>query len=351
MIASALQTPYTNEDFQLYKEWTQGKDVRKIAFSNALYRFRTGGHIQAVVSGEYNHGKSTTAMLLTKWDTIYTRQLLEHYKDPRYERAIPNLKWSIKESTVISPKDPSSKYIMHPQFMRPYEIDEGYLFATTQEATEKKTTQLRDAMAQNRKLSPSMYWVYPNIFKMPSIMMENMMEIIHKSSMGHGIMIAPSTVIQIKEKFDKQKIEKYAKKPKYFMRSMRWHSGFIFYPNFPKMKGAAWDKYLKKYDKYKINVEEEKKKTEGQRSQFYMQIDKLIDKNIIHVESKADIEKFIRDQLIKESGGKHISDNLPNLLASEYTEWKLEKTSGGLLKRLAEMNLRMKIDIDDLTGG
>ena len=72
MMAAALQIPYTEEDFKIYREWTKRHDVRRIAFANALYRVKTGGHIQAVVSGEYNHGKSTTAMLLTKWDTFHT---------------------------------------------------------------------------------------------------------------------------------------------------------------------------------------------------------------------------------------------------------------------------------------
>ena len=195
MIAAALQIPYREKDFNLYREWTQNHDVRRIAFANALYRVKTGGHIQAAVSGEYNHGKSTTAMLLTRWDTTYTRELLKYYEDSRYEEACRHLHFNIDKSVIISPKDPASKYITKPQLFRPYEVDEGYLWSTTQEASEKKTTILRDKMMQNRKLSPSNYWVYPNIFKMPGIILENMMEVIHKTSISQGIMLAPSTVI------------------------------------------------------------------------------------------------------------------------------------------------------------
>ena len=351
MIASALQIPYSAEDFKLYKEWTNNRDIRKIAFANALYRVKTGGHIQAVISGEYNHGKSTTGILLAKWDTIYTRELLRYFEDPRYETLQKHLHFSIKNTVIISPKDPASKYITNPQPFRPYEIDEGYLWATTQEASEKKTTKLRDAITQNRKLAPSMYWIYPNIFKMPSIILENMMEIIHKTHVAHGIMISPSTVIQIKEKFDKAKIEKYAKKPRYFTRSMKWHSGFIFYPNFPRMKGIAWDKYLAKYEKYKIiNETDDDKKKNTPKLQFFEQLDKLITKDVIRVESKNDIAKFIQNAMERESPNKHISNTVSELLANEYSEWKIEKASISLLKNLESLNIKLETKIDDLVN-
>lgn len=338
MIAAALQIPYTAEDFKLYQHWTAGHDVRRIAFANALYRIKTGGHIQSIVSGEYNHGKSTTAMLLTKWDTIYTRDLLKYYNDPRYEKAKDWLHFSIRDSVIISPKDPASKYISHPQLLRPYEIDEGYLWSTTQEASEKKTSTLRDQIMQNRKLSPSMYWVYPNIFKMPGIIFENMMEAIHKTSVSQGILLAPSTVIQIKEKFDKDKIEKYAKKPRFFARSMKWHSAFIFYPHFPRMKGKAWDKYLTKYEKYKI-IKDEKTTTSDTKVTFFNQFDNLIDKNVISIKSKADVIDYIR-QALDESGKHPTSDTIPTLLANEYIEWKTDKISKQLVENLSRISLK-----------
>lgn len=344
-----MQIPYTTADYRLYEEWTQRHDIRRIGFANALYRVKTGGHIQAVVSGEYNHGKSTTALLLTKWDTIYTRELLKHYEDPRYEEAVKHLKFSITNSVIISPKDPNSRRITTPQLLRPYEVDEGYLFTTSQEAAEKKTTRLRDRIAQNRKLAPSMYWVYPNIFKMPSIMLENMLEVIHKTSVGHGIMLAPSTVIQLKEKFDKQRIERYAKNPRYFSRAMRWHSAFVFWPHFPRMRGQAWNKYLAKYERYKMTEEEQTKKTESTKHKFFKKLDVLIERNIIRVESKDDVEKYIGMVLERESPGKHISASLPRLLASEYGDWKLERSSETLLRSLEDINLQsLKLEKDDV---
>ncbi len=345
MISAALQIPYTAEDFKLYREWTTNHDVRKIAFANALYRVKTGGHIQAAVSGEYNHGKSTTAILLTRWDTIYTRELLKYYKDPRYEESIKHLHFNIKHSIIISPKDPASKYINQPQTMRPYEIDEGYLWSTTQEASEKKTTVLRDHIMQNRKKSPSMYWVYPNIFKMPSIIFENMMEVIHKTSVNQGILLAPSTVIQIKEKFDKAKIEKYAKKPRFFTRSMKWHSAFIFYPHFPQLKGKIWTKYLDKYEKYKVITQDETKDN-NPKTQFFDQLDTLVTKGVIKIESKTDLSNYIKN-ILEQSEGHYISDSMPQLLTSEYLEWKTEKLSHRLLQSINKLNFK-KINTDDL---
>jgi hypothetical protein len=343
MMASAIQIPYTEKDFNLYRSWTQNHDVRRIAFTNALYRVKTGGHIQTVVSGEYNHGKSTTAMLLTKWDTIYTRELLKHYEDPRYEEAIKHLHFNIKNSIIISPKDPASKFISHPQLFRPYEIDEGYLWSTTQEASEKKTKQLRDHITQNRKMSPSMYWVYPNIFKMPSMILEVMMEALHKTSVSQGIMLAPSTVIQIKEKFDKDKIEKYAKKPRFFARSMKWHSAFIFYPHFPKMKGKMWDMYLQKYEKYKI-IKDDQEKSEDTKTRFFNQLDALIDKNVITINSKADVSEYIK-QALQASNKHYTSEAVPILLANEYIEWKTEKISKQLVENLSKISLK-KLNLD-----
>jgi hypothetical protein len=344
MMAAALQIPYTEEDFKIYREWTKNHDVRRIAFTNALYRVKTGGHIQTVISGEYNHGKSTTGILLTRWDTIYTRDLLKHYEDPRYEKAVKHLHFNVKHSIIISPKDPASKYISNPQFLRPYEIDEGYLWATTQESSEKKTTKLRDNITQNRKMSASMYWIYPNIFKMPSMLLELMMEAIHKTSPQQGIMLAPSTVIQIKEKFDKEKIEKYAKKPKFFARSMKWHSAFIFYPHFPRLKGAAWENYLRKYEQYKITDKPEEK-TESTKVKFFKQLDELIGKNVITVSSKLDLISYIKEA-IQTSGKHYASDAVPTLLANEYMEWKTDEMSQKLLDSLTKIGIK-KLDLSE----
>ncbi len=274
-------------------------------------------------------------MLLARWDTVYTRELLKYYKDPRYDEAIKHLGFSIKNSVIISPKDPANKFIKRPKLLKPYEIDEGYLWSTTQEAAEKKTTELRDSMMQNRKLSPAMYWVYPNLFKMPGIMLENMMEVIHKTHVNSGIMLCPSTVIQIKEKFDKQRIERYAKKPRFFTRSMKWHSAFIFYPRFPKIRGKTWERYLDKYKLYTtLNVDVKSTMKENTKIRFFEKLDNIIDRGVINVENKKDISKYINIIIKKQNNGRNISNMVPELLSQEFTTWKIEKSSRNLLKEL-----------------
>ncbi|MGC9132347.1 MAG: hypothetical protein ACP5HJ_01720 [Candidatus Micrarchaeia archaeon] len=323
---------------------TKRKDVRRIAFMNALYRVKTGGHIQTIVSGEFNHGKSTTAILLMKYDTIYTRELLKKYKPEVYDLAKKHLVVSSKTSIIVSPEDPASKYIFQPQLYRPYEIDEGYLWATTQEASEKKTKQIREWILKNRKKCPSFYWVYPNMFKVPGILLELMMEVIHKVSLRTGVLLIPSTVIQIKEKFAKEKIEKYAKKPRLFTKIIRYHPSFIYYPKFPKLKGQLWENYLKKYEKYAIAVGETEKKKDP-KEELFAYFDNLVEKRIIEVKTKDDIKEFMKTLL--ESNNKY-DENLLNTLVNEYYEYRLKNTSERLLKNLKSGLL--KLNIDNLEG-
>ncbi len=304
--------------------------------------------MQTVFSGEYNHGKSSSAMITARWDTLYTKELLKIYDPEKYEKALKHLNFSIKNSVIISPNDPASKFINRPQLFRPYVVDEGILFATTQEASEKKTADLRDDIAQNRKTSPSMYWCYPNIFKMPSILLEQMMIVIHKSHVNSGIMIAPSTVIQLKEKFDKKRIERYARKPRYFVRSMKWHSGFVFYPHFGRVKGATWQRYLDKYDKYKIVRDAtEGGKKESTKIKFFKQLDGLISKGTIKIEAKQDIAKYIEVALQKDKKSKYADPNLSNILANEYSDWKIDQAANQLLNSLTKAtanNLKFNIE-------
>ena len=330
-----MQIPWDSQDYKLYLEWTKGHDVRKLAFLNALYRVKTGGHIQAIVSGEYNHGKSTTALLLMRWDTIYTRQLLALYKPEIYEEVNKHMKASIKNSTIISPLDPASKYIEKPQKYRPYEIDEGYLFATTQEANSNKVKQMRDWMMQNRKLSPSFYHVYPNIFKMPTILLEQMMEIIHKINVREGIVLVPSTVIQLKAKFDEDRIAKYARYPKYFPLLMKYHSAYIFTAIFPKLKGIAWEKYLAKYEKYKVINGAKEHEQRSFKQMLFEKLNDVISRSVIRIESKSDITKYIRNVL--EQTGDY-SPDMPNILTDEFNEWRIEQTSKSLAKELEKHN-------------
>jgi len=341
---AALQINWTPQDYRLYLEWTKGHDVRKIAFLNALYRVKMGGHIQAIVSGEYNHGKSTTALLLMRWDTVYTKQLLALYHPEIYEEVEKHLVASIDDSTIISPIDPASKYIERPQKYRPYEIDEGYLFATTQEASSNKVRLLRDWMMQNRKLSPSFYHVYPNIFKMPTILLEQMMEVIHKINVKQGIVLIPSTVIQLKAKFNEDKIAKYARYPRFFPSLMKHHSAYIFTANFPRLKGRFWENYLAKYEKYKITATTKEQEAKSFKQLLFEKLNDAISKSIIKVETKSDITKYIQNVL--EQKGNYSSD-LPGVLADEFNEWRIEKTSKELAKELEKHNVNFSKLLSD----
>jgi len=305
---------------------------------------KTGGHIQAIISGEYNHGKSTTALVLMHWDTVYTRQLLALYKPDIYEKVKDHLVASIKDSVIISPRDPASKYVESPQMYRPYEIDEGYLFATTQEASSNKVKRLRDLMMQNRKLSPSFYHVYPNIFKMPTILLEQMMEVIHKINVMQGIVLVPSTVIQLKAKFNEDRIAKYAKYPKYFPDLMTYHPAYITTANFPRLKGKIWERYLAKYEKYKITANTEKQKAESFKQLLFEKLNDAISRNVIKVETKSDITKYIQNVL--EQKGDY-SPDLPGMLADEFNEWRIEKASKELAKELEKHTINFSKLLSD----
>ena len=339
-----MQIPWDQQDYKLYLEWTKGHDVRKIAFLNALYKVKTGGHIQAIISGEYNHGKSTTGLVLMRWDTIYTKQLLALYKPEIYEEVKDYLIPTIKDSVIISPKDPASKYIETPQKYRPYEVDEGYLFATTQEASSNKVKRLRDLMMQNRKLSPSFYHVYPNIFKMPTILLEQMMEVIHKINVVQGIVLVPSTVIQLKAKFDEDRIAKYARYPNYFSELMRHHPAYIFTANFPRLKGRFWENYLAKYEKYKITASTKEQEAKSFKQLLFEKLNDAISRSVVKVETKSDITKYIQNVL--EQKGNYSSD-LPGMLADEFNEWRIEKASKELAKELEKHNINFSKLIND----
>ena len=339
-----MQIPWSEQDYKLYLEWTKGHDARRIAFLNSLYRVKTGGHIQAIISGEYNHGKSTTALVLMHWDTVYTRQLLALYKPDIYEKVKDHLVASIKDSVIISPRDPASKYVESPQMYRPYEIDEGYLFATTQEASSNKVKRLRDLMMQNRKLSPSFYHVYPNIFKMPTILLEQMMEVIHKINVQQGIVLVPSTVIQLKAKFNEDRIAKYAKYPKYFPDLMIYHPAYITTANFPRLKGKTWERYLAKYEKYKITANTEKQKAESFKQLLFEKLNDAISRSVIKVETKSDITKYIQNVL--EQRGDY-SPDLPGMLADEFNEWRIEKASKELAKELEKHTINFSKLLSD----
>lgn len=340
-IAEALQINYTTEDYELYKKVAK-RGIKKLAFMNALYKVRENGHIPCAISGEFNHGKSTTEIILAVWDTNYTRMLLKKINRELYEMLKASVRCSTKDNIIISPKDPASKFIINPLQFNAYGVDEAVLLATTQDATSNRFRRLLEAFAQNRKLNPSYYMVYSNFFKMPNALAELMMEWIHKISKRTAEVIIPSTVIQTKEKWDKERVERYAKYPKNFRRAIKFHPSFIMEIKTPRLVGKRWENYLKKYAEYKMTnaLDTDDKKAQDKKEQLFRQIDKLLNKAVVQVKSKADIANLMKAMLVK---GSKVNENLAtamaNDLATEYEAWKMDSVSGALVENLNKMLL------------
>ncbi|MEM3830379.1 MAG: hypothetical protein QXP36_14375 [Conexivisphaerales archaeon] len=330
----ALQIRFTEEDYKEYLN-VANTTYKQIAYVFALYKVREGGHIQCAISGEFNHGKSTAALLIALWDSRFTRLIMKRIKPKLYKQMHDQIRFSVEDNVVISERDPASKYIMHPKPLNPLVIDEAYLFATTADATSTKFRRLRDALIQNRKQSPSFYWIYANFFKMPNAFTELMLAWIHKTSKNIGEVVIPSTQIQLPEKFDKMRIQKYAKHPESFRVAIKFHPAFVGEIRTKQLKGKTWERYLEKYQKYQTTTDEIAKKPTNQKISFLTQIDALITKHVINVNSKEDIQKFIKRLLLAEP---NIDENSATVLsadlATEYQEWKEEKVSEKLVEKL-----------------
>ena len=331
-----LQIKYSTEDYERYKDWTGESRIKKLAYLNALFKIKTENHVQAVVSGEFSQGKSSTAITIARWDQIYTRRLLKIHRPEEYLRVgKENLRFSVENNIIISPKDPAYKFIAHPKEWNSYVIDEGYLVATTSEATTNKTKKIRDNIAQNRKVHPSMYWVYPNIFKMPSNLLELMDELIHKEKVNLADVIIPARVIQLKEKFDKIRIERYAKRPKLFAGSIRHHPSFVAKIHTPKIKGRLWDLYLAKYKKYKVTDDEPEVKDSVQNTLF-KKIESLISRNVITIRSQEDLKNMIYTLVSKSQKNPSIAQSLSDVFTNRYIEWQEEKMAKELSESLSK---------------
>ena len=223
----------------------------------ALFKIRMNQHCQMVVSGEYGQGKSSTAFVIAKWETRYIKNLIKWYikngLNRRYENisieGYENLHFSVQDNIVISPEDPSSKYIYQPKRLSTVCVDDAYFFTTSGEANTIATRNIQKSITGNRKMNPTMIWIVPNIFKFPTLLLETQTIWIHKESQKVGDVLIPSRVIQLREKFSREKVEQYAKYPKAFKFLIKFHPSFICKIKFPKVKGKGWEKYLAKYDK------------------------------------------------------------------------------------------------------
>lgn len=340
-ITTALQIKYTKEQYELYKKVAK-RGIEKLAFLFALSRVNMSGHIPCVISGEFNHGKSTTEIIFGLLDIKFTRLLLKTFKPEVWATVKDELKFTTKENIIISRKDPASKNFLHPKRFTPYAIDEATLMAMAQDATTTRFRKLMDAFAQNRKLAPAYYMVYSNFFLMPNALASLMMVWIHKISVNTAEVVIPSTVIQTKEKWDRERIERYAKYPNSFRNNIKFHPSFIMELKTPALKGKRWENYLKKYDKYKEIIEtlDENEKRPSKTEAIYKKIDEFINRGVVKVESKGDVANLIKSMLSKTG---NLNDNsisaLSNELANGYQEWKAEAISENLVGKLNKLLL------------
>lgn len=350
MVSDALQIYYNQQDYDLYKSWTKGNRVRQLGFMFALFKVKSDNHIQAVFSGEFGQGKSSAAIQTARWDTIFTRRLLRVYKPNEFTKK-GDIHFGVKDNIIISPEDPASKYIKDPKRYNAYEIDEGYLFATTGEANALSTKGLRKQIMKNRKKNISNYWVYPNIFKMPTILLELMDIWVHKENICVGDVIIPNRVIQNKEKFNRDKIEKMAEYPKGFANAIKHHPSFVTKVRFSKIKGKSWKAYLKKYDDYVDTDEEADKVKVDVKLNLFNQIHDLVEKGVVDTGSAKARQEFVNDLMyntIREQSSNEIaSKQMADSMTQQYLKWEEDKVARQLTKSLSKSLMKnAKINID-----
>lgn len=358
MVANALQTKYDANDYQMYKAWTKDVRFKQLGFCLALFKIKNNAHVQCVFSGEFSQGKTSSGWLTAKYDKIYTKRLFETYltgeyqgvklKPLEHEVDLSTLRFTVRDNIIISPKDPASINLKKPKKFGTYLIDEGMLFATTSEANMRSTRNLRKSIAGNRKMNPSMYWMYPNIFKMPTALLEMMDIWVHKENVKVGDVIIPSRVIQIKEKFDKARVEKYARYPRIFPHLIKHHPSFIAKIKFARVKGPKWEAYLRKYEKYKW-VDDEDLIKEDSKITFFKKLEGILSKDIASVKSAKDkqevVYRLIYNAMIKNKKNPTSANQAAASLTDKYIQWEEEGYTSELTKTISTSMLE-NIDLE-----
>lgn len=371
MVVDSLQIIYTLEEYNLYKKWTRDRNkmpvrYKELAFLFALFKIKNNNHIQAVISGEFGQGKTSTAMCMAKWDAIYTRRLIKWYEKRGMAKDFDslviketgklikskNLQFKVDDNIIISPQDPASKYIYQPSKMRTYLIDDGYFFTSTRDANTTATNNIIKAIAGNRKQNPSMYWIFPNIFKIPTAILETMDIWIHKESVEKGDILIPSRVIQLKEKFSREKIELYARYPKAFKNLIKKHPSFITKAKFPRVKGRGYDKYLLKYEQYKWKDDSQNKEKQSARVEFFKQLEGMLEKNRTLQSGRAR-EEFIKDIILntlkKRSRNPEQSSQIASSLTDQFIKWQEDRIADQLRKDMTDSIMGNKtLEIDQI---
>jgi len=125
---------------------------------------------------------------------------------------------------------------------------------------------------------------------------------------------------------------------------MTYHPAYITTANFPRLKGKTWERYLAKYEKYKITANTEKQKAESFKQLLFEKLNDAISRSVIKVETKSDITKYIQNVL--EQKGNY-SPDLPGILTDEFNEWRIEKASKELTKELEKYNVNFSKLLSD----
>lgn len=327
-------------DYRLYLDVTGGIRYKEQAFMNALFKVKKMGHIQCVGTGEYGTGKTKSMWNLARYDNRYTRMLLKIYRPDEFEKYGASLFFSIKRDMIISPDDPASKYLYGkalPWVSRV--VDEAEDFASTATATTKDTHRLKKAIGHNRKVHPSTYWIWPNIFKIPSTILETMDIWVHKETEKVADHVLPPRVIQIKDKFDRKSVEKWAKTPLFFPGLIKKHSGFVMkvkYPNKPSDESKYWLRYLDKYDKYTANKENLTTKV-SYRNRLFEEIDDALKKKTLNTDTKEKKTQLVEALLTKALGDKAESPQAITTikdLTESFFAWSDEKVAEDILHHL-----------------
>ena len=346
MLAKRLQIHIKDGDYERFRYATKDNRAKQLAYINALFKIRTENHIQCVVIGDVGQGKSTTATMLSLYDTRFARELLKRENWQEYLKYGDKIHFNLANHVIISPKDPAKKFVDAPKAYNAYELDEGYLWATTSEASTRATKQFIENIIQNRKLHPSFYHVYQNLFKMPSRVLELMNEVLLKLYVNQGALLVPTRMIQIAEKFDRARLERYAKHPNTFENSIKYHPAFVTMLKTPKWSDKFHEHYLQKYEKYKISETDEGKQKVGAEEQLFKSLDKISKQQTVAIKSKADVKSLLMT-LFKGKLSESSADSMSNILADRYVTWKENQAVGILSSRLNEA-LTKKIKLEGL---
>ncbi len=318
---------------------------------NALFKIRNENHIQCVIIGDFGQGKSATACGLAAYDSKFTRELLKTENWREFLKYGDNIHFRLSDNVIISPMDPASKFVDNPVPYNSYEVDEGYLWATTSEASTTKTRRFIDAIVQNRKVHPSFYHVYPNLFKMPSRVLELMNEVILKLYVNKGALLIPTRMVQLPEKFDREMLERFAKKPKRFEGRIKYHSTFVTMMRTPKWTENFHERYLAKYEKYKVTESKENEKKVDVETDFFQSLDKMAKQRTVEMKSRVDIKNLIQT-LLKGKMDENSADSLSDILTDKYIGWKEGRAVGILTEQLkAALAKGLKFDkFEELIG-